>query len=127
MVSFSFILIILLQFILPPIITSIVSARESQISSVLYSIQLQGWKNFPKGSGLWHNIFVFTTFTLKVHGLEEVLSDYQTLAELICQFLGRLDEFIFYSIISNLITTGFGKRPHFFYSTSIYNCLHGIL
>lgn len=49
---------------------------------------------------------------------------YQTLAELICQFLGRLDEFIFYSIISNLITTGFGKRSHFFYSTSRCNCLH---
>lgn len=40
-----------------------------------------------------------STWSLKSH----LTRYYQTLAELICQFLGRLDEFIFYFTICNLI------------------------
>lgn len=48
---------------------------------------------------LFYRLCLESTWSLKSH----LTHYYQTLAELICQFLGRLDEFIFYFTICNLI------------------------
>lgn len=93
--------------LLPPMTIYLGSHRViSNMLCVLFYL-ITRMEQFPQGIRpliqllyfCFYRLCLESTWSLKSH----LAHYYQTLAELICQFLGRLDEFIFYFTICHLI------------------------